>query len=66
MQHAIISQGFKNNYDALSLKRGHELVMCFSVNMGSHALEMPGLAGDASQLTPCAAVMFNSYPCVFD
>lgn len=49
-----------------SLKYGHEPVICLSVNMGSHALKMPGLAGDASQLTLCAAAMFNSCPCVFD
>ncbi len=49
-----------------SLKYGHEPMICPSVNMGSHALKMLGLAGDASQLTLCAAVMFNSWLCVFD
>lgn len=53
------------NYDVL-LKYGHEPVICLSVNVGSHALKMHGLAGDASQLTPHAAVMFNSCLCVFD
>lgn len=50
----------------LHLKYGDGPVICLSVNMGSHALKVHGLAGDTSQLTLCAAVMFNSCLCVFD
>lgn len=62
---AITPQSFKNNYDVL-LKHGDAPAIRLSVNMCSHALKMHDLTGGASQLTLCAAAMFNSCPCVFD